>query len=191
MGRANIMRAVITTAWLCLPGSDAFAGAPAWRGPNDRIRPQDARAASLLAAGAARSAAFRGLVERIEANRVIVYAGITPLLKSSLAGRLMWMARTAHLRYVRIEISASLSPNQIIATLAHELQHVVEVIDEPAVVDEPSLVELYRRIGLPSRATASAGWETLAAQEAGHRVRRELVASTSAPTTNMTRGDSL
>ena len=51
------------------------------------------------------------------------------------------------------------------------------MIDDPGVVDERTLVALYKRIGHPSRAAASAGWETVAAQEAGTRARRELSAA--------------
>ena len=46
----------------------------------------------------------------------------------------------------------------MIATVAHELQHVVEVIEDESVTDERSLVELYKRIGQPSgAAVAQAG----------------------------------
>lgn len=76
------------------------------------------------------------------------------------------MTQAGGFRYVRIAISTDLSADQIIATLAHELQHVVEIIDDPGVVDEPSLSALYRRIGRPSRVVATAGWETAAAREA-------------------------
>ena len=57
-------------------------------------------------------------------------------------------------------------------------QHAVEVVGDDLVVSEQTLVALYKRIGHPSRAAANAGWETIAAQETGYRVRRELVEST-------------
>ena len=38
----------------------------------------------------------------------------------------------------------------MIATIAHELQHAVEVIEDETVNDEKSLVALYRRIGQQS-----------------------------------------
>ena len=68
-----------------------------------------------------------------------------------------------------------LTPDQMIATLAHELQHAVEVVEDSAVTDEKTLVALYKRIGRPNRTNSSTGWETVAAQEAGYQVRRELV----------------
>ena len=73
----------------------------------------------------------------------------------------------------------------MIATVAHELQHAVEVIEDESVKDERSLVALYKRIGQPSRA-ANSGWETTNAQQTGYQVRRELVA---VPAAAMTRAN--
>jgi hypothetical protein len=172
--------------------SSAFAAQPdRWRNGGPRIRPQDGRTTMLIAAGVARSATFRALVDRIEASNVFVYVAMSPLLKSGLSGRVTWMARTGPYRYLRVGISTDLSSGQIIATLGHELQHVVEVIEDPGVVDERSLVSLYKRIGRPSRATVTSGWETLAAQEAGNRVRRELVATPATAALRVTDGDKL
>jgi hypothetical protein len=140
-----------------------------------RLRPQDARLASVLKAGALRSETFRALVDRIEASNVIVYIAINPVLKPSLAGALTWMAQAGEFRYVRASISTELTFDQMIATVAHELQHAVELVEDESVTDEASLVALYRRIGEPSRSSPS-GWETQTAQQTGYKVRRELVA---------------
>jgi len=140
-----------------------------------RIRPQDARIKQVLTEGAARSATFAALVARVEASNVIVYVAINPLLRSSLSGSLTWMTRAGQYRYLRASISPEMLFDQMIATVAHELQHAVEVIGDDSVTDEKSLANLYRRIGHASPATVPSGWETVAAQEAGWQVRRELV----------------
>lgn len=140
-----------------------------------RIRPQDARTRQVLKEGAERSATFKALVDRIEASNVIVYVAVNPLLRSSLAGSLTWMTRAGGYRYVRASISTEMLFDQMIATVAHELQHAVEVIDDESVTDEKSLTALYKRIGHESAASVPTGWETVAAQEAGWQVRRELV----------------
>ena len=140
-----------------------------------RLRPQDARLEQVLKEGAARSATFKALVDRIEASNVIVYVALNPMMKSSLAGMLTWMTRAGDYRYVRASISTELPFDQMIATVAHELQHAVEVIEDESVIDEKSLVALYRRIGLQHSTQAPARWETTAAQQAGFQVRRELV----------------
>jgi hypothetical protein len=146
-----------------------------WRAGGPRIRMMDARLTTLLANGLTRSATLRALVDRLDASDVIVYVSLTPLMHSRLAGRLMWMSDTGEFRYLRAQISTELNADQMIATLAHELQHAVEVSEDRAVTDQRSLVKLYQRIGHPSRVSLSSGWETAAAHETGLQVRRELV----------------
>src|SRR5262245_30520108 len=140
-----------------------------------RLRPQDPRLELVLNEGSARSVTFKALVDRIERSNVIVYVALNPNMKSSLSGMLTWMTRAGDYRYVRASISTDLPFDQMIATVAHELQHAVEVVDDPSVIDEKSLVGLYRRIGHQNSAAAPARWETQAAQDAGYRVRKELV----------------
>jgi hypothetical protein len=95
-------------------------------------------------------------------------------LKSSMAGRLSWMTKAGGYRYLRAAINPEQSSHHFIACLAHELQHVIEVIEDSNVIDERSLESLYKRIGHRSQADFKAAWETLAAQDAAARVRREL-----------------
>jgi hypothetical protein len=160
--------------------STAFAA----KGPTGevRLRPQDARLEQVLKEGARRSTTFKALVDRIEASNVIVYVALNPMMKSSLSGMLTWMTRAGGHRYLRASISTDLTFEQMIATLGHELQHAVEVIEDESVVDEKSLVALYRRIGHQNSNAAPARWETDAAQQAGFRVRRELGSAPAAPT---------
>ena len=138
------------------------------------IRTQDDRLTQLLRAGTARSATLKSLVDRIEASRVIVYVAINPLMKPSLSGMLTWMTQAGGYRYVRASISHDLAPDQMIATIAHELQHAVEVIEDETVSDEKSLVALYRRIGQQRGTSSPSRWDTDAAQRTGFVVRKEL-----------------
>lgn len=159
----------------------------AWASPREggpRIRPQDKRIKDVIDEGTRRSATFKALVDQIEASNVIVYVAINPLLRSSLAGSLTWMTRVEDYRYVRASISSEMLFDQMIATVAHELQHAVEVIGDESVIDEKSLSALYKRIGHESAASVPTGWETVAAQQTGWQVRRELV---SVPTTSVAR----
>ena len=150
----------------------AFAAEP---GDAVRLRPQDSRLEQVLKEGAQRSATFKALVDRIEASNVIVYVATNPAMKPNLLGMLTWMTRTDTFRYVRASIRPDLSFDQMIATVAHELQHAVEVIEDGTVIDEKSLVALYKRIGRQHSGDAPSRWETDAAQAAGFRVRRELI----------------
>ena len=167
------MRVLLTAAALIATIATS-AGIAAERIGGPRLRPQDTRIVNVVREGSMRSATFRALVDRIEASNVIVYVALNPLLKSSLSGSLTWMTRTGEFRYLRASISTDLTFDQMIATVAHELQHAVEVIEDQSVQDERSLVALYQRIGEPSRA-ANSGWETASAQQTGYKVRRELI----------------
>ncbi len=173
------MRHLLAIVICSLVSTAAFADS--WR--EARIRPQDARLVAVLRQGAERSETFRALVDRIEASNVFVYLALSPVMKSSLAGKLNWMTRSGEYRYLRATINTEQNPDQMIATVAHELQHVVEVIEDEQVSDQRSLQELYKRIGRPSISGVATGWETEAAQQIGVRVRRELVAAAVTNTT--------
>ena len=176
------MRMLLSVALVAVLSISSALAAERIGGP--RLRPQDSRSVLVLKEGAARSATFRALVNRIEASNLIVYITVSPTMKSTLSGALTWMTRAGDYRYVRASISTELPFDQMIASVAHELQHAVEVIEDESVTDERSLIALYKRIGQPSRAAGPSGWETIAAQRTGSQVRRELVA---APTTVMAR----
>jgi hypothetical protein len=158
--------------------SSARANQPEWwRNGGPRLRPQDPRVMTLLELGMLRSPTLRALVDRIEASDVFVYVGMSRTINARLAGCLTFMTKTDRHRYLRAYLNPDLSQDLLIAALAHELQHAVEVIDEPSVVDEKSLSAFYKRVGMPSLAATSQGWETRVAQATGQQVGRELVAT--------------
>lgn len=168
------MRVLLTVA--VLAGLVTSAAIASERDGGARLRPRDPRITQVLQEGISRSETFRALVNRIEASNVIVYVAVSPMMRSSLSGALTWMTRAGKYRYLRVSISVGQTFDQTIATVAHELHHAVEVIEDESVVDENSLTALYQRIGQPSKAAGQLGWETVAAQRAGRQVRRELVA---------------
>ena len=167
------MRVLLAVALVAVLSISSALAAERIGGP--RLRPQDNRSTQVLLEGAARSETFRALVNRIEASNVIVYVSVSPLMKSSLSGQLTWMTRAGDFRYVRASIKTDLTFDQMIASVAHELQHAVEVIEDESVTDERSLIALYKRIGHRSGSAGLSGWETAAAQRTGTQVRRELV----------------
>ena len=168
---------LVVLVCVTLIASPPFASAaPDTREGGPRIRLTDTRLSQLMQNGIMRSPTLKTLVDRIERSDVIVYVSLSPLLRSHLSGKLAWMARAGGYRYLRAQISTDLNPDQMIATIAHELQHALEVSEDRAVVDQRSLVELYKRIGRESRASIVGEYETVAAQQAGLQVRRELVA---------------
>jgi len=176
------MRVLLAVALVAVLSMSSALASERIGGP--RLRPQDNRVAQVLREGAERSATFRALVNRIEAGNVIVYVAVSPLLKSTLSGSLTWMTRAGEFRYVRASLRTDLTFDQMIASVAHELQHAIEVVEDESVIDERSMTALYKRIGQPSGSAGLKGWETAAAQRTGTQVRRELV---SAPTTVLAR----
>ena len=174
------MRTLLAVVLGCVISTPALASTPdeLWR--QARIRPQDPRLAEVLRSGIARSATFRSIVNRLEAGNLIVYVALSPAMKSSMAGKLTWITKSGEFRYVKATINTEQSADQMIATLAHELQHALEVGGEESVIDQRTLAGFYKRIGRQSTSTTIAGFETAAAQETGFQVRRELSAAAAA-----------
>lgn len=141
-----------------------------------RIRPADKRVATAFQQGLERSASFRALVDRLNQLDVIVYVEMQPLLRQRLSGAMTWVTATKEFRYVRVSLNPELNPLMMIASLAHELRHVLEVGEAPSIIDNRSMTEYYRVAGIETR-TNSDKWETEAAQRTGEVVRRELAAS--------------
>jgi hypothetical protein len=184
-----MLRPVIVLACLVALSHTAFAGPAPTRPGGPRLRAQDARIEKFIARGVQRSPTMRALVARIEASDVIVYVGANPMMKSHLSGALSFVTTAGGYRYVRAMINTDQVIDQMIATLAHEFQHVLEVVEDPSVVDDASLVKLYRRIGITNSEFRSSRWETLAAQATGQQVRRELLLARSSAVTDVASSD--
>ena len=138
-----------------------------------RVRAADGRTASILRDGVARSETVRALVNEIERSDLIVYLEIQWNLSRGLAGNLAWVAATKAARYVRVSLNPELTTDAMVATLAHELQHAVEIARERSIVSSATMASYYERHGLDATSHWS-GLDTLAARIAGDEVRREL-----------------
>jgi hypothetical protein len=126
-------------------------GAPgvALQGPEtaaavSRVRGADPGARAILVAGMARSASFRALVEALEGSDLIIYVETRAL---KLSGQLQFVGANPGGRYVRISVRVPGREDELIAWLAHELRHAVEIAQAPEVRSQASLTALYRRIG--------------------------------------------
>jgi len=146
-----------------------------WKNGGPRVRTADDRIARLYRIGLERSNLLREIADKIDTGKVVVYLGLDPTMKTrGLAGRLIFTGDAGAYRYLRVLINPDMPSEQIIASIAHELHHVLEISAHPQVRSESDLVTLYKRIGRESRAMAGSGWETDAAQQVGYDVRREL-----------------
>ena len=87
-------------------------------------------------------------------------------MSRGLSASLTWMAVIPGARLVRVSLRRDLGSHDAVAMLAHELRHVVELLDHPEVRSETALGDLYRRIGHAST-FAARHWDTTAALRAG------------------------
>jgi hypothetical protein len=150
--------------------------------PDRHVRSTDRYIQNLLAQGVRRSNTFAELMKALNESDVIVYIQLVDMLPSTLAGRLMLAADAHGQRYLRIQVRQSLTPNESIALIGHELRHALEIAQASDVRDARGLIALYRRIGDESLPGVHA-YETNAAQDTGRQVRIELMRSVTADAT--------
>jgi hypothetical protein len=166
--RMFVFASLVLSAALALAPLDASA---ALDSPHRHVRSQDQSVRHLLKHGFTHSLTFRTLIARLEQSDVIVYVQEVAHLPGAIDGRMM-MLPTAHgQRYVRIQIVTHGGLDDDTALIAHELRHAIEVAEDTGVHDQATLTALYRRIGTGGHDV----YDTIAAQETGRTVRRELL----------------
>lgn len=83
-----------------------------------------------------------------------------------------YVTRSATDRFPRIQLNADYSNHRLVTLLGHELQHVVEVADQPDVRSADDLRAFYRRTGVR---TGPDSFDSEQARQTGYQVRAELV----------------
>jgi hypothetical protein len=115
-----------------------------------RIRATDPALRLLIRDVMTASPTFHRLVARLEHSDVIVYVTRQYDMPVMLEGQVTFMAQAGGVRYLNIRLAWDRPPRRLVATLAHELQHAVEIANLPEVVDDKSLARAYARIGEPA-----------------------------------------
>jgi len=163
-------RAGIIIALLCLPPT------PATGDPPPRVRSTDAVMISLFREGEKRSNTFGELLETIGRSNGIVYVEFGVCAFGHLDGCLLPFIESSHGdRYLRVIVTADKTRrghDRLLALIAHELQHALEVLEHPEVVDRATMDDMYRRLGIPL--TGRQGYETSGARRVEDAVLREL-----------------
>lgn len=136
------------------------------------VRAVEPRVAAIIADGIRRSATFARLYRSLQRTDVILFVQTSRDLHRSLAGRLSLLSSTPLARYVRADIRADLARSDMIATIAHEMQHALEIAAAREVRDAQGVDALYRRIGRMGEHTL----ETDLAYRVGVQVRAEMLA---------------
>ena len=139
----------------------------------DRVRGMDALTRAVIDEGCRRSSSFADLVQDVERSKFIVYVDAVPALDNGMQGVLLHHTNEA--QYLRINLRRGLQLRDQVAVLAHELQHVREVILAGISADAAEMAILFRRIGNERLAGGRRQqFETFAALRAGELVAAEL-----------------
>ena len=140
-----------------------------------RVKPADAEMRRLVLSGHARSATFRALMDEIHRTNVVVVIQFGQCAKGRIRSCVSHVEGDSRQRHIAIKLNASATTNGLIATIAHELHHALEIAREPDVTNSEQALALYRRIaigrcgqGLDERC------ETEAARQIEARVNEEL-----------------
>jgi hypothetical protein len=106
---------------------------------------------------------------------LVVYIQTRFFTSHSARGRLIFVSAAAGRRYVLVEVACGESWNTQLSTLGHELRHAVEIADAGWVRSPADMATFYAGAGMQiSFEAGHEAFETLAAQDAGRRVAREL-----------------
>jgi hypothetical protein len=135
-----------------------------------RVRTEDPVLATLLRDATDRSTTFRRLVEAITATDGVVYVvrgGCPRPLRACLA---FWMVVAGPNRILRVIVDDRQVGSEAIVSIAHELQHALEVLSHRSVRTAGEIFGLFRRIGV----WREHSFETYAAIRVGDDVRSEL-----------------
>jgi hypothetical protein len=136
----------------------------------DRVRSNDTELSALIREAADRSPAFRHLKERIQVSDGLVYivrGRCGHYVRACLA---FWVGVAPPNRLLRVVVDYDKADEEAMATIAHELSHALEVLDEPSVRSGDDMFFFYRR----NRSWQGGAFETQEAVDAGNTVRREL-----------------
>ena len=159
--------------------STVVSGQDTGRPYPSHVRGTTADSALLLQELVARSATGRDLIDHLEQSDLLIYVRFEFFTTTTLRGRIGLIAANGPRRVLAIEIDSRHTRTDQLVALGHELRHAVEIAGAPSVSDPASLAALYTAIG--EQTGFSSGYETyetIAAADAGRRVRVELSSAT-------------
>jgi hypothetical protein len=139
-----------------------------------RVYAPDEAFRALIREGDTRSQTFRAMVDEIQASNTLVVIQFGLCANGRARSCVAQVIGNAHARTIRVLIDSRTTRDRVIATIAHELQHALEIIRSGA-VDANQVMALYRGIGLGDcGAGRSDRCETEAAQAVEEKVLIEL-----------------
>ena len=177
-GRAGCLLAMskggpaLATAVLALVlASGLPAGCQDTIGPDiPHVRGSDRRARAVLDIATRLSPTVAWQIAELQKTDLIVIVEVGYL--NAMNGLAYLFAASPTARYVRVRLRIPNDDLALVRTLAHELQHALEIAALPEIRDSRSMARAYDRIGFPH--ARHGRYETQAALRVGALVAREL-----------------
>jgi hypothetical protein len=146
-----------------------------------RLRATSPDLQRLIDEASERSETFRALVDEIERSDVIVYVRTRLFASRLLEGRIGFLGTQANVRFLAIELACPRTRDWQQTTLAHELQHAIEIARAKWVIGAATLAQYYQQIGAEIGGDGAAvTFETATARRTAARVRQEMFESAAA-----------
>ena len=157
----------------CALGLAAVHGVNSNDHPLQRLRTADAAVRAGIAMGRRRSPTFAELIDRVETSELVGYVSRVYGLAHRMEGCVI--PGKSGGPYVSVLLAINNHAERLISVLAHELQHVREIIDAGRGHDEAAFDAVFSRIGARQRGSDTAEqFETAAARTVMRTVEREL-----------------
>jgi len=164
---------VFSALCLCVPAS-----ASDW--PSNAIVVTEPALERLVASGYERSETLRHVTSQVTSSgwTVFILSGPCPM-RQTTGCLLHTVGRFEGRPYLRIKVQTrDRHGDSVIATVAHELQHALEVVSSGEVRDTGTLVGFFKRLDRgPARVSGGTIYETRAARAIENQVERELRSS--------------
>jgi hypothetical protein len=140
-----------------------------------RVKPADAEIRRLVIDGHQRSVTFRALMNELHESNLMVTIQYGACGNGRIRSCVSDVQTDGRQRFVRVKVDTRTTDDRLIATIAHELQHAVEIAREPTVSTPEQTLALYRKIASGAcRQGLSDRCETQAALDVEARVNDEL-----------------
>jgi hypothetical protein len=134
------------------------------------VRTEDTGLSNLIQQATSQSPTFRRLVETIQATDGIVYVMRGRCGHYVRACLKVWIGVAGPNRILHVVVDERKQEIEAMASIAHELQHALEVLAEPSVRTGFGMLAMYKRNGAVQGTT----FETQAAVDTGDAVHKEL-----------------
>ena len=101
----------------------------------------------LISDGFDRSLTFRALVDAIHRSNGVVIVQYGLCANGRFRSCVTNVDGDRDRRSIRIKVNTRTTDDRLIATIAHELHHAIEILSDPEVAGPEEVLALYRRIG--------------------------------------------